>query len=754
MPDISDQKFANVALDAGLVTPEMVKECVAIQKRLKEMGLLPKSLKNLLVEKGYIADDVARKIARGEQAQKAKKKEKIVRIGGYEVISRLGKGQMGNVYKARQLSLDRIVALKVLPSRLAGDKRYLQRFLREAKAAGRLNHPNIVTAVDFGESNGLYYYAMDFVDGVNIGEILEEEGKLTEDEALAIALQIAKALEHAHENNIIHRDIKPENIMLDSEGRARLCDLGLAREANEDGALTQAGLVLGTPYYVSPEQAEGRRNLDTRSDIYSLGITLFHIVTGQVPFKGNTGPAIMVKHITDKVPDPRQFNPDLSNGTAHLTRKMTAKKREQRYQTPAELIKDIERVIAGERPAAAGPVIKARKRRRPGERREEIVVAAGLGKKLVPLVALGVVVVVVIVAIASLSDRRSGQPTRPGATPGATGAGPGTGYTGPASGVPGTAGTGRSVIKERRPGSLPLEQREIREIMEWARKNPKETAEIARRYGDFIETATDEKAVKTATQALEGIAAREYISLQRKFDSFFATGRIDRALAEVSAYLELFGKTGPAAKATVLLAKAKKEREKSIDKGIAKAMELVRQKKFDKALGLIAEIAEAAPPELKPRIKQATARIKTARKNHIAASRAKAEGTREEFEKTLTSKLSALFLDEAVRLINERAKIEVDPGRIEVLKTRAADLLEAKAALQLIMANLKNLVGLKQTFNINRKGDATGTIEKVGDRSFVFASESIAREVKLNALRGGSNAACKGGRARNGYIKI
>ena len=129
--------------------------------------------------------------------------------------------------------------------------------------------------------------------------------------------------------------------------------------------MTQAGIVLGTPYYVSPEQAEGRRDLDTRTDIYSLGISLFHMVTGQVPFKGPTGPAIMVKHITDKMPDPREFKPDLSNGTVQIIRKMTAKDREKRYQTPADLINDIERVIAGERPSAAGPVIKPRKRRRP-----------------------------------------------------------------------------------------------------------------------------------------------------------------------------------------------------------------------------------------------------------------------------------------------------------------------------------------------------------------------------------------------------
>lgn len=733
MPEMSDSEFARAALAAGLVTMEMVEECAIIQKRIKEMGLLPKGLKELMVEKGFVADDVARKISRGEQAEEAKKKERVVRIGGYEVISRLGKGQMGSVYKARQVSLDRIVALKVLPSRLAGDKHYLQRFLREAKAAGRLNHPNIVTAVAFGESDGLYYYAMDHVEGMNVGEILEGEGTLGEDEALAITLQMAKALQHAYENNIIHRDIKPENIMLDTEGRARLCDLGLAREANEAGAMTQAGIVLGTPYYVSPEQAEGRRDLDTRTDIYSLGVTLFHMVTGQVPFKGPTGPSIMVKHITDKMPDPREFKPDLSNGTVQLIRKMTAKDRGKRYQTPEGLIRDIERVIAGERPAAAGPVIRARKRRKPGERREEIVVKTGGGKKFIPLIAVGVIVLIVIVAIASMSDKKpvkrppayTGQPTS------------GTARTGGSSGSPDTAGGSTPVYKERpdtpREG-LSIEQREIKQIMDWARTHQKETAEVARRYGEFIKTATDPKAIATARQALEGVAAREYISLQRKFESLLATGKIDGALNEATAYLKLFGGTGSAAKAALLLNRAKKERGKVIDKSITRALALAGEKKFSEALDLIAETADTAPRELKSKVSAARARIKKAQKDYLAASRARAEGSRAQFEGKLAAQIAALNLDGALSLINERVKIEVGPGLAYELRTKAADLVEARGALGLVVANLKNLTGLKQTFNIDRKGKETGTIERVKDLSFIFAAGAVTREVRINQL--------------------
>jgi hypothetical protein len=735
MPEISDKEFARAVLDAGLATPEMVRECAEIQKRQDEMGLMAKSLKDLLVEKGYVADDVARKI--GEEAQEAKSREKSVRIGGYEVISRLGKGQMGSVYKARQVSLDRIVALKVLPTRLAGDKRYMQRFMREAKAAGRLNHPNIVTAVEFGESDGLYYYAMDYVEGVNVRDVLEEEGKLSEDEALAVTLQMARALQHAYENNIIHRDVKPENIMVDSEGRARLCDLGLAREANEDGALTQAGIVLGTPYYVSPEQAEGRRDLDTRSDIYSLGVTLYHMVTGQVPFRGNTGPAIMVKHITEKMPDPREFNPDLSNGTVQLIKKMTAKKREQRYQTPEELISDIERVIAGERPEAAGPVIRARKRRAPGAargQREEVVVAGGGAKKLVPLIAVAAVILIIIVAVASLPQGQDVPVPDMGNTP--SGTGDVSDDSGTQRDTPGTGG-GSGAVDTRPPDSsgprLSAEQRQLMDIKKRA-GSAANTAGIARELAEFIETAQDRGAIADAEQMLEGLAAREYTALETKFNSLMGAGDVQKAMDEVTAYLKLFKGTKRGKKAEELLSGAGKEREQDIDRRIAAARALAKESKFAEALAAIDEAASAAPEDLKPRVTKARQELTKAKDDYVAAARAQAERTRGDFDRMLADALSRLDLGEAVRLVNERVKDETDPSRIETLKTKAVDLAEAQKGLKLVMANLKNIQGLKQTFDIDGKGDETGTIEDVKETSFIFATEKVVREVRLNAL--------------------
>ncbi len=730
MPKLSDGEFAKAVLDAGLLTPEMVKECEIIQKRVAEMGLLHKDLREIMVEKGYVAEEVARKIARGEQAQEAKKKEKVVRIGGYEVITRLGKGQMGSVYKARQVSLDRLVALKVLPSRLASDKRYRDRFLREAKAAGKLNHPNIVTAVDFGESGGLYFYAMDYVDGADARSILEEEGKLGEDEALAITLQIAKALEHAHKNNIIHRDIKPANIIVDSEGRARLCDLGLAREVGEGHALTQAGVVLGTPYYVSPEQAEGRRDLDTRSDIYSLGITLFHMVTGQVPFKGSSGPDIMIKHVTEKLPDPRDFNTRLSNGTVQLIKKMTAKDREKRYQAPGGLIKDIERVIAGERPAAAGPVIRARQSRRPGALYEQAAAKAGAGKKMVPLIVIGVVVLLLVVAVATIPRKT----WRPGGS-----------TEQPADDTGGT--TGRPV-DDMQPSPLPepddevlrdrlsSDKRELINIMEWARSHRSDVAAIAAKYRDFVENATDEESVRTAKQALEGIATREFMSLQGRFNSLFATGKVKEALKEALAYVKLFGKTRSAQKATPLVNKAKKEIERLLNKEVSKAKSLAQQGKFSEALEVITAASALATKELKGKLSAAKAQVEKMRREQLTARRAEADATRGKFDEDLAASIRSLDLNTAVSLIEERIQVETEPSRIESLRSKATDIREAGEALNLVVANLKNLKNMKRTFSLKKEGDVTGIIEKVDNRSFVLVldTDGSARGINLTQL--------------------
>jgi len=269
------------------------------------------------------------------------------RIGGFELLATLGKGGMGVVFRARQVSMDRIVALKVLPPHLAKNEAYVARFLREARSAAKLNHPNIVQGIDVGHAGGHYYFAMEFVDGTTVKEMLKAKGRLDEKTALNIVGAVARGLEHAQKHGIIHRDIKPDNIMVTRDGAVKLADLGLARTTEKPDTMTIEGTALGTPYYMAPEQVRGETNLDTRADIYSLGATLFHMVTGQFPFTGPNAGAIMARHLSDPVPSARDKHPEVSRATDELIQRMMAKDPADRPANPTELLGEIRNALAG-----------------------------------------------------------------------------------------------------------------------------------------------------------------------------------------------------------------------------------------------------------------------------------------------------------------------------------------------------------------------------------------------------------------------
>jgi serine/threonine-protein kinase len=326
--------FGEIALEQGLLTQAQVDECVAIQKQLRANGIV-KTLGAICHDKGYLNLVEVNRIM--EEVDGARRRHSIE---GYEIISKLGKGGMGAVYLARQLSLGKLVALKILPPKLAQNADYLKRFRREAIATAKLNHPNIVAAYDVGESNGYNYFVMEYVEGETVKDLLERTGIVVEARALEIVTQVADALAHAWQQGIVHRDIKPANIMLTKHGQAKLCDLGLAIDRAEDSAITRSGVIMGTPYYLSPEQARSD-SLDIRSDIYSLGATLFHMVTGGVPYEGETPAVILTKHLSEPVPDPLARNPILSKGICYIIRKMMEKEREARYQTPEDLLQDL-----------------------------------------------------------------------------------------------------------------------------------------------------------------------------------------------------------------------------------------------------------------------------------------------------------------------------------------------------------------------------------------------------------------------------
>jgi len=280
-------------------------------------------------------------------------------FGPFDIIEKVGEGGMGAVYKARNLKLDRIVALKIIsPHLAAGSPDALARFLREARSAARLDHPNIVTVHSVGETAGCHYIEMQFVEGRSLADELAGHGRIPVGEALRILRGVALALQAAHRKGIVHRDIKPQNIMLAEDGRVLVTDFGLARGA-EMSEITGPGQVLGTPHYMSPEQCEGKR-VDARSDIYSLGATAFRMLTGRTLFSGDTPLVVMRMHTDTPPPDPKEVRSDIPADVAALINKMLRKDPAERYRDCAELLADLDRIEGkAARPGAMRYVLPA-----------------------------------------------------------------------------------------------------------------------------------------------------------------------------------------------------------------------------------------------------------------------------------------------------------------------------------------------------------------------------------------------------------
>jgi serine/threonine-protein kinase len=280
--------------------------------------------------------------------------KKVHKLGTYELLAKLGQGAMGAVYLARN-SEGVDVALKVLPPNLAQDQEFLERFRREARAASKLSHPNIVAALDVGFADKYHYIAMEYVDGPNLEALLKKKTRFNLAEILRIAEDIASALSEAEKHGIVHRDIKPANILMNSKGVCKLTDMGLSSASAGDQRVTMAGFAVGTPYYISPEQARGEMNVDGRADIYSLGATLYHLCTGTLPFPGTNPVVIMTQHISERPQPANVREPSVSPHLSQLLDKMMSKDPAMRPQNAAELKVDLERCAKGEGPIARMP---------------------------------------------------------------------------------------------------------------------------------------------------------------------------------------------------------------------------------------------------------------------------------------------------------------------------------------------------------------------------------------------------------------
>jgi len=345
-----DTSLGRILVEKGILPQPAIDECLE-ELRARAAQNRATTLADLLQERNLVAAD---QIA----ALKAEAAKPAAQIPGFQIIRKLGQGAMAKVYLARQLSLDRLVAIKVLPRDYSNNPNFIARFQKEGRAAASLSHNNIVGAVEIGETNGLHYFVMEYIDGDTVFDRIAARKRLPPKEALQIIRQVASALEHAHARGFIHRDVKPRNIMMTLSGVAKLADLGLARMTSDKAlAESEAGRAYGTPFYISPEQIQGKIDIGPPADIYGLGATFYHMVTGRVPFEAKNQTEVMKKHLAQPLTPPDHLVREIPPEVAQIIEKMLAKDPLHRYHNATDLIHDIDLVLAGKQPEFARPLV-------------------------------------------------------------------------------------------------------------------------------------------------------------------------------------------------------------------------------------------------------------------------------------------------------------------------------------------------------------------------------------------------------------
>ncbi|MHC4873937.1 MAG: serine/threonine protein kinase [Planctomycetota bacterium] len=352
MPDDShyDLDFVTVAIGHKLVSREEVERCQEILDKEMLADKEERKIEDIMVDEGILGKDEVWAVYKAQNRMSRDAKTIRHRIGGYEIIQKIGEGGLGVVYRAQQLSMGRDVALKVLHEKWVADEEFRKRFLVEARLVGRLSHQNLIQVYDVGRYKNTYYYSMEFIDGETVEDIIDRNGPMPALHSLDIIFQLVRAIQYLNQFNIVHRDIKPGNIMYSKSGVAKLGDFGFVK-SNLENIISSEGEILGTPDYISPEAALGETDLDFRSDVYSLGATFYHMLTGDSVFKG-TPSEVMDKHITDDPIPLKKINPLLSDHLCLVVEKMMNKRREDRYQSASSLFDDLELLRLGERSAA------------------------------------------------------------------------------------------------------------------------------------------------------------------------------------------------------------------------------------------------------------------------------------------------------------------------------------------------------------------------------------------------------------------
>lgn len=337
-----DLAFCQQALKQRYITHKLFKECLLAHTKVKKMGLTKPTIREIVMSKARLKPEQVTEIMAVLGARSGKKV-----IEGYRLLKKVTSGAFGSIYRAKQESMDRVVALKVLPRRLALNQKYVRNFMRETKLAAQLAHENIVYVLDAGQSAGLLYLAMEFVEGQTLESIVSAKGPMKEKQALAVTWALAQALSHAHKMGILHRDIKPANVLMERGKVPKLCDFGLAKSTAREAMMEISDVIVGTPSYMAPEQVLGER-VDKKTDVYGLGATLYFMASGEPPFPSSMSFAEVLENLTKKPVQPlRDVNPDVSERIERLVQKMTHRERKKRYQSADRVIGALTRIARG-----------------------------------------------------------------------------------------------------------------------------------------------------------------------------------------------------------------------------------------------------------------------------------------------------------------------------------------------------------------------------------------------------------------------
>ncbi len=342
--------FGVLAVRNGLLSAEQLEMCRSRQQASANLGHNLSLQQIVLNEKLMSPEDIRRVEKAHEQLTRDRERKQDLKFKGYEIVSTLGEGGLGSVFKTRQISMNRLVALKVLHKQWINDDEFRKRFVLEARIVGKLSHQNLIQVYDVGKEGDYYYFSMEYVEGRTVEELIQDSPRrqMEVGRAVEIIIQVVRAIRYYKDFDIVHRDIKPSNVMVTKTGLVKLGDFGFVK-SKLDKELGFEGMVLGTPDYIAPEQAMGKEGVDYRADVYSLGATFYHMLTGRPMYDG-TPSRVMLAHTREPMPDPRGFRPSLSDDVISLLKRMLAKEPDQRYANLDNLFTDLEALLEKNRP--------------------------------------------------------------------------------------------------------------------------------------------------------------------------------------------------------------------------------------------------------------------------------------------------------------------------------------------------------------------------------------------------------------------